>query len=53
MLSGLQILLEKRDTRTPALPLPAVRVEDRVGVQLLQDLLPAQLPAPIFSHRVK
>ena len=53
MLSGLQIPLEKRDMGTPALPFPAAQVEDRVGVRLLQELLPAQLTAPIFSRHVK
>jgi len=47
------IPLEKSDMGTPALPFPAAQVADRVGARLLQELLPAHLTAPIFSHYVK
>lgn len=53
MLSDLQIPLEKRDMGTLALPFPGAQVEDPVGVRLLQELLPAQVTVPIFSHHVK
>lgn len=43
MLSGLQILLGKSDMGTLTLSFPAVQVQDRVGVRLLQELLRAQL----------
>lgn len=43
----------KRDMGTLGLPFLATQVEDRVRVQLLQELLPTQLTAPILSREMK